>query len=397
MNIWYFCMDAISRSSNNVTAPSIHIRETVRALRGQGHRVHQYLYGDSVSEIEGTLRHTSQKISQKNLLYRSFEPLMRDIYGLYRNTQDLRLVAPIFRDNRIDLIYERLTQNNSTVSVCTQRYDIPLMVESNAPVEDRREYWGAPLFFLTKRLEKTILKRADAVTVVSTPIKKYYERMGIEAQKIHVLPNGVNQELFSQENVSLDVRAELGLEEKVIVGFVGNIFVYHGIELFLILARNCLSSGYNIHFMIVGGDQVGGQGINQLHPLLNREQLNNMFTFTGPIPNTEVPNYIAAMDICILPRFMWYGSPMKIFEYAAMGKPIIAPDQENIRDVLTHGETALLVKSENPTSIVQAVKELVRDEQLRIELGQAARKHILSTHTWNKNALRIQEIYQQIT
>jgi len=369
--------------------------ETVSALRGQGHRVCNLLYGDVVGKTESRLRNTSQKISQKHLLYRSIQPLLRDIYELYRDTQDIRFVDPIFRDNSIDLIYERLTQNKTTVSVCTQKYEIPLIVESNAPVEDRRD-WGAPLFYITKRLEKTVLNRADAVTVVSTPLKKYYERTGIDAQKIFVLPNGINQERFSPENVSRDVRAELGLYDKIIVGFVGTIAFYHGIELFSTLARICRSSGDDVHFMIVGADQVYGHWTNQLRSTLGQEQLSNMFTFTGPIPNTEVPNYIAAMDICLLPRFMWYGSPMKIFEYAAMGKAIVAPDQENIRDALTHGETALLVKSDNPATIVQAVKDLVRDERLRDQLGNAAREHILSTHTWNKNAERILEIYEQI-
>ena len=390
-------MDPGPTSSNNVDATSIQIMETVRALRAQGHRVQKFLYGDAVRKTERILRQTARKTSQKNRLFRTIKPLLRDIYELYRDKQDIHFVEPIFRDNNIDLIYERLTQNNSTVSVCAQRYQIPLIVQNDAPVEDdRRKYWGAPLYSFTKRLEETILKRANAVTVVSTPLKKYYERMGIDAQKIHVLPNGVNQENFSPENASRDMRAELGLDDKVIVGFVGNIFVYHGIELFETLARNCLSSGDDIHFMIVGGDQVSSQGINQLHSTLDREQLSNMFTFTGPIPNTEVPNYIAAMDICILPRFMWYGSPMKIFEYAVMGKAIVAPDQENIRDVLTHGETAILVESENPATLVQAVQELVRDERLRDQLGNAARKHILSRHTWAKNAERILEIYQQI-
>lgn len=395
MNIWYFSMNPRTSSNDNVDATSIQIMETVLALRAHGHQVHKYLYGDDIRRTESILRQTSQNISEKNRIFRGIKPLLRDMYELYRDTQDIHFVGPIFRDNSIDLIYERLTQNKTTVSVCAQKYEIPLIVQSDAPAEDRRD-WGAPLFFLTKRLENTVLKQAVAITVVSTPLKKYYERTGIDAQKIFVIPNGINQEFFSPENVSRDVRSELGLDDKVIVGFVGTIVFYHGIELFSTLARNCRSSGDDVHFMIVGADQVYGQGIDQLRSTLDREQLSNMFTFTGPIPNTEVPNYIAAMDICLLPRFMWYGSPMKIFEYAAMRKAIVAPDQENIRDVLTHGETAILVEPENPDKLVQAVQELVRDERLRDQLGKAARERILSRHTWNKNAERILEIYQQI-
>lgn len=365
--------------------------ETIHALRAQGHQVHHFLYGDVVRQTERTLRQTARRISSKNPLFRAVKPLVRDIYELYRDTQDIHFVAPIFGDNPMDLIYERLVQHKSSVSACAQKYEIPLIVESNAPVEERREHWGAPLFFATKRLEKKILQRADAVTVVSTPLKRYYERMGMDTQKIFVLPNGANQERFSPENVSRDVRAELGLDDKVVVGFVGNIFVYHGIELFLPLARACSSDG-DIHLMIVGA----GQGRNELRSALDREHLSNRFTFIDPIPNVEVPNYIAAMDICILPRFMWYGSPMKIFEYGAMGKAIVAPDQENIHDVLTHGETAFLFEPGNPTALVQAIQELARDECLRVRLGHAARKHILTNHTWTRNAERILRIYRQI-
>jgi glycosyltransferase involved in cell wall biosynthesis len=392
MNIWYFCLDPRPTSSDNTSAPSIHIMETVRALRAQGHQVDHFLYGDALRETEKNLRQTAQKASQKNPLFRAVKPLLRDVYELYRDTQDKQFIEPIFRDNTIDMVYERLSQHKSTVSACTEKYEVPLIVESNCPPEERKEYWGAPLFFLTKRLEKTILRRADAVTVVSSPLKRYYESMGINAQKIFVLPNGVNHERFAPENVSRDVRAELGLDGRVVVGFVGNIYPYHGIELFLPLARACLPLADELHFMIIGA----GQGRPELRSALNEEHLGHLFTFVDPIPNSEVPTFIAAMDICILPRFMWYGSPMKIFEYGAMGKVIVAPDQENIRDTLTHGETAFLFESGNTQALISAIQELTRDDQLRARLGDAARQHILTHHTWTRNAERILNIYRQI-
>lgn len=391
MNIWYFCLDPRLTSSDNVEAPSIHMMETIRALRAQGQQVRHFLYGDIVRQTERALRQTAQEVGRKHRLFRSVKPLLRDIYELYRDTQDIHFVDPVFRDNPIDLVYERLVQNKSSVSACTQRYEIPLIVESNAPGEERKEYWGAPLMFFARRLEKRVFQRADAFTVVSTSLKKYYERMGVDARKIFVLPNGVNQERFSPQNVSRDVRTELGLDDKVVIGFVGNIFAYHGIELFLPLARDCTSED-DTHFLIVGG----GQGRKELRSALERERLDSRFTFIDAIPNTEVPNYLAAMDICILPRFMWYGSPMKIFEYGAMGKAILAPDQENIRDVLTHGETAFLFEAGNLAALAQAIRELVADEGLRVRLGNAARKYILTNHTWEKNAERILDICRQI-
>jgi glycosyltransferase involved in cell wall biosynthesis len=393
MDIWYFYLAPGVTLNDEDSAPAIHIRETIRALRTQGHEVRPCLYEDTINQVESTVRRTSQRFSQENSVFRAVKPLLRDIYELYQNVRDTRSLAAIFRENSIDMVYERLVNNKSAVSACTCQQDIPFIVESNAPVEERKKYWGAPLCFATSRLEKTVLQRADAVIVVSSPLKKHYERMGIDARKIFVLPNGVNEERFSPESVSRNIRAELGLDDKVVVGFVGHIFAYHGIELFLLLARTNLKSRSHFHFLIVGG----GQGRDELCSMLNREGLESQFTFIDPVPNVEVPNYLVAMDICLLPRFMWYGSPMKIFEYGVMGKVIVAPDQENIRDVLTHGETALLFKPEDTSALIRAIQELAKDEPLRARLGIAARKHILANHTWTKNAERILEIYRQVT
>ncbi|RME46651.1 MAG: glycosyltransferase family 1 protein [Caldilineae bacterium] len=393
MNIWYFCMDPRPTSSDTTSAPAIHIAETIRALREQGHQVQPFLYGDAIRQSEQRLRTIARHTSRKNQLFQAAKPLLRDIYELYQNRQDVGLIEPIFRNNSIDFVYERLSQNRSSVSVCCRKYQIPLIVESNAPVDERREYWGAPLFPITRYLEKKILQRADAITVVSTPLKRYYQQWGLAEEKIFVLPNGVNPRRFSPRNVSQDVRRALGIENRVVIGFVGNIFAYHGIELFLPLARACRSQGNKAHFLIVGS----GQGRDALQAALAQEGVLNYFSFVGPVPNTEVPDYLNAMDICILPRFMWYGSPMKIFEYGAMGKAIVAPNQENIRDVLTHGETAYLFEKENLDALVQAVLELVDNVPLRRQLGHAVQKHILQNHTWDENAKRILNIYRQVT
>jgi glycosyltransferase involved in cell wall biosynthesis len=392
MNIWYFYMDPRPTSSDNTKAPTVHITETIHAFRTLGHQVHYFLYRDAIGEKQKRRRQTAQKMSQENTLVRTVKPLLRDVYELYRDRQDVNIVDAVFQDNHIDLVYERLSQHKSSVSLCASKHRVPLIIESNAPVEERKQYWGAPLFYITKRLERTILKRADAVTVVSSPLKDYYVNMGIDAQKIFVLPNGVNHERFSPKNVSQDVRGELGLGDKIVIGFVGNIFAYHGIELFLPLARIYAQSNSNVHFLIVGGGQERGE----LRSALYREHLSHLFTFVDPIPNSEVPNFIAAMDICILPRFMWYGSPMKIFEYGAMGKVIVAPDQENIRDTLAHGETAFLFESGNTQALISATQVLTKDDQLRARLGDAARQHILTHHTWTRNAERILNIYRQI-
>jgi glycosyltransferase involved in cell wall biosynthesis len=392
MNVWYFCLDPRFSSRNDRSAPSIHIMETIHALQAQGHHVRHCLYGDVMGQSEIATRQTARRLSRQSFLLAKTKPVVRDIYELFRNIRDKSLVEPVFRDNPIDLVYERLFHNKATVSACARKYGIPLIVESNASAEERKQFGYTPFHFVTEHLEKKALQRADAVTVVSTPLKRYYEKLGISPRKIFVLPNGVNEKRFSPENVSRDVRAELGFDDRVVLGFVGNIHPHHGIELFLPLARAFNSSKRDIRFLIVGA----GPGLGQLRAALTCEGLDHLFAFVGPVPNSEVPNYIAAMDICPLLRSNWYVSPMKILEYGAMGKAIVAPDLENIRDMLVHGETALLFEHGNMSALTRAIQDLVDDPQLRIRLGDSVRRHVLSNHTWTKNGERIMAIYDQI-
>jgi glycosyltransferase involved in cell wall biosynthesis len=393
MNIWYFCVNPNISLHNMQYAPSIHIRETIQSLQALGHQVNHFLYADNLGPTEAKLRRGGKKEPGKtDLLLQPVKPLLRDVYELYQNLfQDRSRVEPIFRDHSIDLVYERMFPSRSIVSTCTQKYKVPLIVESNAPGEERK-VWGSPLYPLVGRIEKKILQQADAITVVSTPLKRHYEQEGIPPHKIVVLPNGVNEKRFSAANVSCNVREALGLEDKVVIGFVGNIRAYHGVELLVPLAHQLNLVKDNLHFLIVGDET----GRDELKALLASEKLDQFFSLAGPVPNSEVPNYIAAMDICLLPRFMWYGSPMKIFEYGAMGKAIIAPDLENIREVLRHEETAYLFELDNIAALAQAVQALVSNPQFRTQLGDAVRQYILAHHTWIRKAEKIVEVHHQI-
>ena len=413
MNIWYFCLDPNISIHTHHRAPTIHIQETISSLQALGHEVGHFLYGDQLRPWEQRLRRPAQTQTQPEAKQPSaqarrpkevqgspnswlghLKPLLRDAYQLYQNALlDRSLIEPVFAQNRIDLVYERLSHSKSSVSACAQKRDIPFIVESNSTVVELREFWGSPLWPLVGRVEIETVRRADAVIVVSTPLKRYYEGQGIPSDKIAVMPNGVNESCFTPDRVSRNLRAELGLEDKTVVGFVGNVRAYHGVELLVSLARMLDLARHNIQFLVVGD----GMGMEDLLKTLNQDDLAGYFTFTGTVPHDEVPEYIAAMDICLMPRSNRQGSPMKLLEYGAMGKAMVAPNLGPIQDIFCHGDTAYLFEPENVPEMAAAVSALADDVHLRTSMGAAARRHILAHHTWRKNAERITEIYHQIT
>ena len=97
-------------------------------------------------------------------------------------------------------------------------------------------------------------------------------------------------------------------------------------------------------------------------------------------------SYVAAMDVAVSPRATFYASPLKILEYMAMGKAVVAPDMENIRDLVRHDETALLFAPEDAASLTDCLRRLARDSNLCERLGTAARARVVAKRNWAANA-----------
>jgi glycosyltransferase involved in cell wall biosynthesis len=113
-------------------------------------------------------------------------------------------------------------------------------------------------------------------------------------------------------------------------------------------------------------------------------------TISGIVARDEVARHVAAFDIAVLPGLTPYSSPLKLFEYMQLGRAIIAPNSENIREVLTDGHDALLFAPERDGALEAALERLCGDSALRARLGDAARRTIAEKSlTWDHNAERV--------
>ena len=108
------------------------------------------------------------------------------------------------------------------------------------------------------------------------------------------------------------------------------------------------------------------------------------------VEHLQVPAEVQRFSIALQPKVTPYASPLKIFDYMAAGRAIVAPDQPNIREVLEHGRTALLFDPDEPGALWHAISQLVADAPLRTRLGAAARAELEARdYTWRGNARRI--------
>ena len=119
--------------------------------------------------------------------------------------------------------------------------------------------------------------------------------------------------------------------------------------------------------------------------------------FAGAIPYEKIPDMINALDICIIPDSNEYRSPIKMFEYMAMGKPVVAPNYEPIRSVIDDGKDGVIFDPMDKENLVRILNNVVNDEGKRKILGNNAREKILKQHLWKHNAQKVLEIYRKVT
>jgi glycosyltransferase involved in cell wall biosynthesis len=273
---------------------------------------------------------------------------------------------------------------------------ILLEVHRLAHVEEKEygQSYAPPFYFvITRYLEKEILRRADRITTVSESLKKTLADFGIGVERIHAIPNAVDPDKFKSTTNPNAIIEQYKLEDKIVVGFVGSFARYHGLEILLDIAETVQNKYENIIFLLVGKNV---HGSDNAMAKVSARRLSQLFTFTGEVCHSRIPFYIAAMDMAIIPDFNTYGSPMKLFEYMAMGKAIVTPDVPPIREVIEDGQTGILFEKGNVVEAARAIEKLIENEQLRYELGERARLKVIGSYTWDGNAAKIVEIAERM-
>ena len=155
----------------------------------------------------------------------------------------------------------------------------------------------------------------------------------------------------------------------------------------------------NLHFLLLGEGPLKKHAVN----FLRDNNLSSYVCLAGRVGHREVPQYLAAMDILLSPhnplqedKNKFHGSPLKLFEYMAMAKPIIASKVGQIGELLQDGNNAILINPGNDEELFNAILLLSKDEDLRVKLGERAREIILSRYTWDNNASKVIDIVRML-
>jgi glycosyltransferase involved in cell wall biosynthesis len=178
-----------------------------------------------------------------------------------------------------------------------------------------------------------------------------------------------------------------------VLGFVGFVRDWHGLEhiVDLLAWEPTLSAA---RFLIVGD----GPACTPLRERASRLGVSDRVIITGVLSHDRLPEYISAMDIALQPEVTPYASPLKLFEYMALGRAILAPDAENIREILEHNVDGILFCPGDHAALAQAIRRLAVDVTLRTQLGAAVAAKIVGRNlTWRGNAERVAQLVTDVT
>jgi glycosyltransferase involved in cell wall biosynthesis len=352
---------------------SVHVEEMVAALRALGHEV--LVVGPGFydkTEFGGESGLVATIRSRLPLWISELAELAYNLPAWWRLQRACRRFLP-------HLIYERNNLYFLAGTLLSRRTGIPLLLEVNAPLADERSrHDGLGLPWLAHRLEALVWRSADRVIAVTGVLKQMIASTGVPAERIEVVPNGIDPVRFA----SLPPRPEV--PDPVVLGFVGFVRDWHGLA--SVIAAMAADRSARLRLVIVGD----GPAVPALHQQAQELLVADRVHFRGLVPHEAIPERIAGFDIALQPRVVAYASPLKLFEYMAAGKAIVAPDQPNIRELLADEETALLFDPGEPDAMWSAIRRLAADQGLRSRLGRAVREEIeRRDYTWLGNARRV--------
>jgi glycosyltransferase involved in cell wall biosynthesis len=364
----------------------VHIAALMAALREAGHELITVGPADYESLQFG---------EQRGLVARLRARLPKWLYELleigYSFLDFVRLSRAV-RRHRPVAIYERYNLHLLSGAWARSLFRLPLILEVNAPLaEERGRYGGLALPRLARRLEGYVWRAADYALPVTQVLAGHLTAVGVSEQRIRVVANGADRE-FLEPHDRQAAKARRGLSGRTVLGFTGFVREWHRLERVLeLIARH---RDRDWHFSVVG-DGPARPGLEKLAAELG---IADRVAFTGVVERADVPGHVASFDVALQPDVVPYASPLKLIEYLAMGRAIVAPAAPNIREVLEHERNALLFDPADDQAFATAIERLCGDTALRERLGAEARATIERRGlTWSANAATVTRLIEELT
>lgn len=291
-----------------------------------------------------------------------------------------------------DIIYSRISILIISPIVLSKLFKIRYVVEINGLALDELKLSNASKLIIQiyKVVEKLNYKHAEKIVAVTQGVKEGIKELyNVPDEKVVVVENGANVDLLRPMEIT-KARKELNFDRDAnYVCFVGALYPWQGVEYLIRSAPLILKKHPKTKFLIVGDGMMKEELIN----LAAKTGVSGKFIFTGAVPYEEVPKYINASDVCVVYKrpFKSGYSPLKLYEYMACGKPVVASRISGF-EILEENDAGILVEPENPEELAKAIIKLLKDEKLREEKGRNGREYVVKYHSWENVARKVAKV-----
>lgn len=301
------------------------------------------------------------------------------------------------KQNNISIVLTRYNLNTISIVWACRYLNIPVVLEINAPDTEQQEVkfhrvpWIRQLFNVDN-----VSKTCNGLFAVSGYLRDHFKHLdGANNSPKHAIQNGVNLKDFEGFDAARKQQAKraLGLENKTTIGFVGSFAPWHRVDLLIDAFTNLANTHPNAVLLLVGEVRKDTRDA-----ILARipSGLKDRIHFTGFVKKSHVSDYLAAMDIATLPNTEDYCSPLKLFEYMAMGLPTVSVRTAAVNEVIIETEHGLCFERGDVVSMQAALNTLLCDEPLRKTMGANAATRVQNTFTWSHNADRVYTLLKEV-
>lgn len=389
---------------------TVPVKQSLLGLQRAGHEVHCYrLAGRDVMRYDDVSQPDDVKMVSTGVAgtnpFRLFES------GIRRGQKMLNLPYYAFFDAyrfyeaslrflpQYDLCHEHNGLFCIGAAMACKRLNKPYVLTFSADLFLERAFVGHPLKGVHAKVaawqSRYTYDLARKILCVSEAAKQHLiNAWQVEPDKIVVMPNGVDIDLFQPGAPDLALRESLGLNGHQVISFVGGFQPWHGLDILVESFAQCLREVPNVKLLLVGDGRVR----EQVETAIQRFGVGSNVLITGFVPQNHVPRYLSLSDMAVmpypsLPKELWF-SPLKMYEYMAAGKAIVASRAGQIAEVIQPGVNGVLVEPGDKDDLARTMIRLLQSPEERARLGSTARQQAVEHHSWAQYIRKLENIYQ---
>ncbi|MCK5146686.1 glycosyltransferase family 4 protein [bacterium] len=370
----------------------------VEGLRAHGHTI--YVNWMAGNPFEGDKSQGGVTGIQQSAFKQYIRRWLHEPRRLFQNVSLIIRQRAIIKEQQPDVIFERHNWSGVASVLLAKFYRKPLVVETDAPMlYEYLNFYGKSnvhLPCMPRILEKLTLNKANAIFAISSVLKKHLvDTYALHGDKIHVISNGANPELFYPRDRDPQIVSRYNLENKLVVGWIGSSITWSGFEKLVEVARLSLLSNKDICFMFVGGiseDVFRNQGMCDA-------DIREGVKLPGMVPHEQLNDYLSCMDIVLAPYpklDFWWASSMKVFEYMCAAKPVITTDVGQLNEIIEHGRNGMLLRGQDTAELMENLKILIDDDEMRRRIGANARETIIDKYSWERLSKTMSDVFKDV-